>query len=77
MTGIKGAGILARLDRLPPTRSTWRIVVLLSLGAYFEIYDLPMTGYIAPGLLRAGILSKARAGAVSLTSVRFAGVHEA
>ena len=58
MSSSNAADILARLDRLPPTRSTWRLVVLLSLGAYFEIYDLLMTGYISPGLVRAGIFAE-------------------
>ncbi len=47
--------IAARLDRLPPSWAAWRIVVLLSLGGCFEFYDLLMTGYISPGLTRAGI----------------------
>ena len=49
-----GAGIAARLDRLPPSRYLWKLVLLLSLGAFFEIYDLLMTGYVSPGLFRSG-----------------------
>ncbi len=49
------AGITARLDRLPGSWILWRFVLLLSLGAFFEFYDLFMTGYLAPGLVRSGI----------------------
>ena len=51
------AAIAARLDRLPPSRHVWGLVVLLSLGGCFEIYDLLMTGYISPGLIRDGIFT--------------------
>jgi MFS transporter, putative metabolite:H+ symporter len=46
--------IAARLDRLPPSRYLWQLVLLLSIGAFFEIYDLLMTGYVSPGLFRSG-----------------------
>lgn len=49
--------ISPRLDRLPATRSVWKLVVLLSFGFFFEMYDLLFSGYIAPGLVRSGILS--------------------
>ncbi len=49
------AGITARLDRLPGSRVLWRFVLLLSLGAFFEFYDLFMTAYLSPGLVRSGI----------------------
>ena len=51
------ASVLARLDRLPATRHVWMLVVLLSLGGMFEFYDLFMTGYVIPGLVKAGLLS--------------------
>jgi MFS transporter, putative metabolite:H+ symporter len=51
------AAILARLDRLPATRHIWLMVVLLSLGGMFEFYDLFMTGYVVPGLVKAGLLT--------------------
>lgn len=47
----------ARLDRLPATRAVWTMVGLISLGGFFEFYDLFLTGYVAPGLLREGILT--------------------
>ena len=51
------ASILARLDRLPATRSIWKLVTLLSIGGFFEFYDLFMTGYVIPGLVKAGLLT--------------------
>ena len=52
------AGVIsARLDRLPATRTVWTRVILLSLGGFFEFYDLFFTGYIAPGLVRSHILT--------------------
>ncbi len=51
------AAILARLDRLPATRHIWLMVTLLSLGGMFEFYDLFMTGYVTPGLVKAGLLT--------------------
>ena len=57
-----GAGaIAARLDRLPPPRA-WRLVALISLGGCFEFYDLMMTAYLSPGLVRAGIFHAGPAG---------------
>jgi putative MFS transporter len=55
--GQTSGHIAARLDRLPMTRTLWLRVILLSLGGFFEFYDLLFTGYIAPGLVRSGILT--------------------
>ena len=46
-----------RLENLPASAHLWRLVILLSLGGCFEIYDLFFTGYIAPGLTRSGLLT--------------------
>jgi len=51
------AEVSARMDRLPATRYLWMLVLLISLGGFFEIYDLIFTGYIAPGLARSGLLA--------------------
>jgi len=56
------ATISARLDRLPATRHIWKMVVLLSIGGFFEFYDLFFTGYVAPGLIRSGIFSATTVG---------------
>src|SRR6516164_6967238 len=53
----QAAAILARLDRLPATRHVWTLVTLLSLGGMFELYDLFMTAYVIPGLMKAGLLA--------------------
>jgi MFS transporter, putative metabolite:H+ symporter len=57
MSSEHAADITARLDRLPQSPYIWRLVVLISLGGCFELYDLLMTGYISPGLIKAGIFS--------------------
>src|ERR1700756_4033160 len=49
--------ISRRLESLPASSYLWRLVVLLSLGGCFEIYDLFLTGYIAPGLGRSKLLT--------------------
>jgi MFS transporter, putative metabolite:H+ symporter len=49
--------ISRRLESLPVSSYLWRLVILLSLGGCFEIYDLFLTGYIAPGFNRSGLLS--------------------
>jgi putative MFS transporter len=49
--------IARRLESLPASSYLWRLVILLSLGGCFEIYDLFFTGYIAPGLNRSGLLT--------------------
>jgi putative MFS transporter len=56
--GVTTAGsIAARLDRLPSARHVWLLVTLISLGHCFEIYDLFLTAYIAPGLDEAGMFT--------------------
>ncbi|QWG18461.1 MFS transporter [Bradyrhizobium sediminis] len=49
--------ISRRLESLPTSSYLWRLVILLSLGGWFEVYDLFFTGYIAPGLNRSGLLT--------------------
>src|SRR5271166_2323755 len=61
--------VAARLDRLPATRIIWTYVALLSLGGFFEYYDLFFTGYIAPGLVRSHILSVTTRGLFGTTGI--------
>ena len=76
--GRNAAAIAARLDRLPATRHVWRLVTLLSIGAFFEIYDLFFTGYIVPGLVKSGLLAGVRigifAGPATFVAATFAGL---
>ena len=65
MSVTDAAGIAARLDRLPSTRTVWRLVTLLSLGGAFEFYDLFFTAYVVPGLVRGGLLAKPTLGIFS------------
>lgn len=44
------AEITARLDRLPMTRHIWMLVLLISLGGWFDTYAIFLTGSIAPGM---------------------------
>ena len=60
-----GALIAGRLERLPPTRGFWRRINLLSLGGFFEFYDLFVAAYIQPGLVKAGILTTTTSGLFS------------
>lgn len=66
---LDAGSISARLDRLPPTRSVWKLVILLSLGFFFELYDLLYSGYVAPGLVKSGILTATTHGLFGTTGV--------
>jgi putative MFS transporter len=74
------AAITARLDRLPATRHVWTLVALISIGGWFEFYDLFMTAYVSPGLIRSGIFAAGGKGFLGLTdqaafaSATFAGL---
>ncbi|MDW8844418.1 MFS transporter [Erwinia sp. MMLR14_017] len=45
----------ARIDALPASAGLWRFIALLSLGGFFELYDLFQTGYISGGLVAENI----------------------
>nr|WP_087633186.1 MFS transporter [Caballeronia telluris] len=49
--------INARIDRLPATRSVWMLVFMLSIGGWFEFYDLFFAAYVGPGLVKSGLYS--------------------
>jgi MFS transporter, putative metabolite:H+ symporter len=63
--------IAARLDRLPMTRSLWRLVLLISLAGVFEFYDIFLSTYIAPGLVANGLFTNSAAGLFEIASVGF------
>ncbi|HEY4047613.1 MAG TPA: MFS transporter [Acidobacteriaceae bacterium] len=66
---LSAAMISARLDRLPVTRTVWKFVVLLSLGFFFELYDLLYSGYVAPGLVKSGLLTPTTIGLFGMKGV--------
>ena len=68
-SAVDARQIAARLDRLPATRTIWTLVALLSLGGFFEYYDLFFTGYIAPGLVRSHILTATTRGLFGTTGI--------
>jgi putative MFS transporter len=74
MTVASAAEIAARIDRLPPSRTIWTIVVLISLGGVFEFYDLFFTAYVAPGMLASGLFTNESLGVFArLEPLRVAG----
>ena len=44
----RGAAVEARLDRIPVSPYLWKLIALLSLGGFFEFYELFMTAFISP-----------------------------
>ena len=73
-------GISARLDSLPNAAPIWRLVGMLSLGSFCEIYDISLTSYFSPGLVRAGVFKAGTGGlfglsdAASFIAATFAGL---
>ena len=61
--------ISARIDRLPPTRAVWVAILLLSAGMFFELYDLLFSAYIAPTLVKSGLLAPTTSGFFGLSGV--------
>jgi putative MFS transporter len=47
--------VLARIDRLPPSRHLVGLVGRIASGGWFEFYELFMPGFISLGLVHAGI----------------------
>ena len=58
--------VAARLDRLPPSRHTRKLITLLSLGGWFEFYDLFFTAYVALGMFKAGLFKPTTQGLFDL-----------
>ncbi len=74
MSEVAATRIASRLDRLPPSRTVWKIVLLISLGGVFEFYDLFFTGYVAPGMLKSGLFTTQSLGFfASLNAIKVAG----
>jgi putative MFS transporter len=65
-TAIAPPTVAARIDRLPNTRYIWRLIIFLSLGGCFELYDLFLMAYIGPGFFNAKLFSPTTEGAFDL-----------
>jgi len=59
--------IVARLDRLPPSRYFLKLVALIAIGGWFEFYEFAMPGGISIGLTRE-IFTADRAGLFAWSS---------
>ena len=81
MDQFAASDISGRLDRLPGARYLWFLVFLLSLGAFFEIYDVLLSAPLSLGLLEAGIFHRGAKGLFGLTdqatflAATFAGLY--
>jgi MFS transporter, putative metabolite:H+ symporter len=67
--GLSQGSISARIDRLPATRAIWTIIVLLGFGMFFELYDLLFSAYVAPSLVKSGVLTAQTKGLFGATGV--------
>ena len=72
--------IAARLDRLPRSRYTRNLIILISLGGCFELYDLFFGAYIAAGLFAGKLFTPTTQmffgfeGFASFVAAQFAGM---
>jgi putative MFS transporter len=66
---LSAGTISARIDRLPATRTIWTIIALLGFGMFFELYDLLFSAYVAPSLVKSGMLTASTAGLFGTTGV--------
>src|SRR5690348_14401505 len=57
MLAIPPSAIAARLERLPVGRFHYRFISLVSLGEWFDMYDLFMVAYVGAALQNSGFLS--------------------
>lgn len=67
--GQEWAMLAARMDRLPATFTIWKLVVLISLGGFFEFYELFSTAYLVPGMVKSGLLRESTATFIGLDGV--------
>jgi MFS family permease len=62
MTGIELSAASSVLERLPVTRWHWRLVLIVGLGTFFDLYEVFLGGVLAPVLateFHLGTLGKA------------------
>jgi MFS transporter, putative metabolite:H+ symporter len=69
MDASSAATIAARIDRLPPSRYVRGLITLISLGGWFEFYDLFFTAAVGPGLVKSGIFKAPGANPFDLDSL--------
>src|SRR6516165_662581 len=69
VAALSAGAISARIDRLPATRTIWIYVALLGFGMFFELYDLLFSAYVAPSLVKSGVLTARTAGLFGTTGV--------
>jgi putative MFS transporter len=65
------AALTARLDRIPASRHLWVLVLCLSLGGFFEMFDLFLTGYLGPLLVRSHLFQPGRRDLFGLSDQAF------
>jgi putative MFS transporter len=63
--------IAARLDRLPLSRTLWRMIFLISLGGALEFYDIFLSTYIAPGLVASSMFTRSAENLFSINGIGF------
>jgi MFS transporter, putative metabolite:H+ symporter len=70
MEGKMNHGYAAsRLDQMPLRGYVLKLVLIISLGAFFELYDLSLTAYIVPALIKQGIFTLKAPSVFSANSV--------
>lgn len=80
MSDVQAASLAARIDRLPATATIWKLVWVLSIGGFFEVYDLFQMTYLPAGMIRDGIFHAGARGAFGISdqgalgAVTFAGL---
>jgi MFS transporter, putative metabolite:H+ symporter len=62
------ASILARIDRLPPSRTLFTLVARIASGGWFEFYELFMPGFISVGLIRSHLFTPTTRGLLDFHS---------
>lgn len=65
-TDVEGPAAEARLDRVPGSPYLWKLIALLSLGGFFEFYEIFMTAFVSPGLIRSGMFHTGASGVFHL-----------
>lgn len=64
---VNNGSLSARIDALPASAGLWRFIALLSLGGFFELYDLFQTGYISGGLVAENIFHPGQLGVFGIS----------